>query len=77
VQAYDQQERKKLDSYGWADQSKGEVRIPIQEAMKLVLQRGLPTKPATAALPAGVPQQPGIQMPTGSSSGRVSERRKE
>jgi hypothetical protein len=32
-----------LNSYGWVDQNNGIVRIPIDEAMKLVVQRGLPT----------------------------------
>ena len=33
-----------LDSYGWVDKNAGIVRIPIDEAMKLTLQRGLPTR---------------------------------
>jgi hypothetical protein len=33
-----------LDSYQWADKSAGTVRIPITEAMKLVVQRGLPAR---------------------------------
>lgn len=36
-----------LESYGWVDKNGGVVRIPIDEAMKLVLQRGLPSRPAT------------------------------
>ena len=36
-----------LDNYTWVDQSKGTVRIPIEQAMKLIAQRGLPV--ATAA----------------------------
>jgi hypothetical protein len=36
-----------LKSYGWVDKNGGVVRIPIDEAMKLVLQRGLPSRPAT------------------------------
>jgi hypothetical protein len=31
-----------LDNYSWANQSQGKVRIPIQRAMELVAQRGLP-----------------------------------
>ena len=31
-----------LSTYGWEDQSRGVVRIPIEEAMKLVAERGLP-----------------------------------
>jgi hypothetical protein len=31
-----------LDSYGWVDRNSGTVRIPIDQAMQLLLQRGLP-----------------------------------
>jgi hypothetical protein len=33
-----------LSSYGWVDQRAGVVRIPISEAMKLTVQRGLPAR---------------------------------
>jgi hypothetical protein len=33
-----------LTSYGWVDRSNGVVRIPIDEAMKLTVQRGLPAR---------------------------------
>ncbi len=33
-----------LTSYGWVDKNNGVVRIPIDEAMKLTLQRGLPAR---------------------------------
>ena len=33
-----------LDSYGWVDKNAGIVRIPIDEAIRLTLQRGLPTR---------------------------------
>jgi hypothetical protein len=35
---------KQLKSYGWVDEQGGVVRIPIDEAKKLLLQRGLPTR---------------------------------
>lgn len=31
-----------LESYGWVDRQKGVTHIPIDRAMKLLLQRGLP-----------------------------------
>jgi len=34
-----------LTTYGWVDRNVGVVRIPIDEAMKLVIQRGLPARP--------------------------------
>jgi len=33
-----------LTTYGWVDRSSGVVRIPIDQAMKLLVQRGLPTR---------------------------------
>jgi hypothetical protein len=33
-----------LKSYGWVDEPGGIVRIPIEDAKKLLLQRGLPTR---------------------------------
>jgi hypothetical protein len=35
-----------LSNYTWVDQSKGTVRIPIEQAMQLIAQRGLPVAPA-------------------------------
>jgi hypothetical protein len=37
-------EDERLTSYGWVDKNAGVVRIPIDEAMKLTLQRGLPSR---------------------------------
>jgi hypothetical protein len=34
-----------LTSYGWVEQSEGIVRIPIERAMALLAERGLPTRP--------------------------------
>jgi hypothetical protein len=33
-----------LNSYGWIDKQDGVVRIPIEEAMKITAQRGLPVR---------------------------------
>jgi len=33
-----------LSTYGWVDKSTGVVRIPIDAALKLTLQRGLPAR---------------------------------
>ena len=41
----------RLDSYQWMDKSAGIVRIPIGEAMKLTVQRGLPTRAAAGVQP--------------------------
>src|ERR1041385_507696 len=41
-------ERMALSSYGWVDQQKGIVRVPIDEAMKRVLEKGLPAAEAAS-----------------------------
>lgn len=33
-----------LSTYGWVDQGAGKVRIPIERAMDLLVQRGLPVR---------------------------------
>ena len=40
-----------MHSYGWVDQQAGVVRIPIDRAMELLAQRGLPTRPQAGAVP--------------------------
>lgn len=44
-------EEQTLDSYGWVDQKAGVVRLPIERAMQLIAQRGLPTTPRVGAAP--------------------------
>jgi hypothetical protein len=38
-----------LNSYGWVDQNAGVVRIPIDRAMDILVQKGLPVRGATPA----------------------------
>ena len=40
-----------LDHYSWVDEAKGKVRIPIERAMELIAQRGLPVAPPVATEP--------------------------
>lgn len=40
-----------LDHYTWVDRTQGKVRIPIDQAMALVAQRGLPVAPAAQQEP--------------------------
>lgn len=35
-----------LDNYTWVDRSQGKVRIPVDRAMQLIAERGLPVAPA-------------------------------
>ena len=39
-----------LENYSYVDQGKGTVRIPIERAMELIAERGLPVVPAAAAV---------------------------
>lgn len=59
------EEERQLNSYGWVDGSRGETHIPIDRAMELLLQQGLP---ARQEAPPGT--SPG--MPEKSSSGRIA-----
>jgi hypothetical protein len=43
------EEDETLTSYGWVDQRAGVVRIPIDEAMKLIVEQGLPRTSIPAA----------------------------
>ena len=45
------QEEQTLNSYGWVDEKAGVVRIPIERAMQLVAQRGLPTAAKAGTIP--------------------------
>ena len=61
-----------LESYGWIDKTAGTVHIPIDEAIRLTLERGLPARDASAA-----PDEQSGMMATDSSAGRVLERRRQ
>jgi hypothetical protein len=41
-----------LTTYGWVDRDNGIVHIPIDRAMDLILQRGLPTRPQSQPQPS-------------------------
>src|SRR5271165_2963234 len=45
------QEEQTLNSYGWVDESAGVAHIPIEHAMQLLAQRGLPTTPKAGTVP--------------------------
>lgn len=44
-----------LNGYGWVDRNNNIVRIPIDTAMRLTLQRGLPSRAAAAPQAAQAP----------------------
>ena len=45
-------EASSLSGYSWVDRNAGTVRIPIDRAKALVIERGLPTRPGTTSAPA-------------------------
>jgi len=79
-----QRENAELREYGWVDRNAGTVRIPIDQAKELLLQRGLPSRAAAPAadLPGGATSDSttgadaAAMMPADSSSGRTMERRR-
>jgi hypothetical protein len=40
-----------LNNYSWANQAQGKVRIPIERAMELIAQQGLPVAPQVTEAP--------------------------
>jgi hypothetical protein len=46
-----------LSTYGWADQNAGTVHIPIDRAMDLLAQRGLPVRQEKAEAASGTQQK--------------------
>jgi hypothetical protein len=64
------QEDAVLQGYGWIDKNAGTVRIPIDQAMRLTIERGLTSRPEPGA------DTPGM-MPQDSSGGRTFERRRQ
>lgn len=44
-------EERVLSSYGWVDQKAGIVRIPIERAMEMLVERGLPARTGSEAVP--------------------------
>ena len=60
-------EEQTLSTYDWVDQKAGAVRIPIDRAMDLLAQRGLPvrTQTATEAASTGQPSKPAPEKKKG------------
>jgi hypothetical protein len=66
-------ESRELQEYSWIDKDAGVVRIPIADAMRLTLQRGLPARAEDPEHPA---TPPGM-LASDASAGRVMERRRQ
>lgn len=53
-------EDERLATYGWVDQQKGVVRIPIGRAIDLLSQRGLPARKEAPPAETGQPTESGL-----------------
>ena len=61
LKAYHAEQDKVLSEYGWVDQQAGVVRIPVDRAMDLLLQKGYPVQ---GKAPANGPKNtPGAEPP--------------
>lgn len=69
IYEFRQSENAVLHGYGWIDKNAGTVRIPIDEAMRLTIERGLPVRSDLVELPGPMPQD--------ATGGRTVERRKQ
>ena len=54
---YLKQQQQTLDTYGWVDQKAGVVRVPIDRAMDLLLEKGLPVRAESGGGPPGSQQK--------------------
>jgi hypothetical protein len=64
IRQFRKQEDQMLNNYGWIDQQNGIIRIPIEQAKKMIVQRGAPATPPSAsqgAMPPGA--LPGAATP--------------
>ena len=48
LRQFHEEEMRTLDGYGWVDQQGGVARVPIEQAKKLIVERGLPARTAGA-----------------------------
>ena len=63
LSAFREEEAQQLNTYGWINKTAGVVRIPVDRAMDLVLQKGLPAR------------QPGQPGKAGPSSYELQQQR--
>ena len=49
IEALRAEQQELMTSYGWIDPEAGVVRIPVDEAMRLIAERGLPARPPVSA----------------------------
>jgi hypothetical protein len=81
------EEDRQIRSYGWVDPKAGIARIPIERAMDILAQKGLPKVPAPAAVPGAPPntsipparkrEEPGKELDRGPPPAKPGEPRPE
>jgi hypothetical protein len=83
-EVYDQAKQQELRSYGAMTKHPGEFHIPIDEAKRLLIERGVAALPAQPSGPAPAVQSSRLSSafgedspPTAASAGRVPERRRD
>lgn len=73
-------EEKTLNSYGWVDEQAGQAHMPIEKAMEMVAQRGLPTTPRAGVEPQSVVstgKQAAGNSDTSKVAGKTARKQKE
>jgi len=65
-----------LSSYGWVDKATGTVHLPIEEAMRLAVERSLRARPDVPT-PSTIALEDAGAMPSDASAGRKVERRRQ
>lgn len=67
-------EEETLNSYGWIDQKAGVAHIPIERAMELIAQRGLPTAPQNSVAAEKQKAQAAVNPKTRARPGGAQQR---
>lgn len=65
-----------LTGYAWVDRAAGTVRVPIEEGMRLAIERSLRARPDVPT-PSTINLEDAGAMPSDASAGRVTERRRQ
>jgi hypothetical protein len=66
LRRFKREQREALSGYGWVDQSKGLVRIPIDEAMRIIAARGRQAyDPLDQSASTSSPRAPAAGSPDG------------
>lgn len=77
LKAFRKEEDEILNSYAWVDRANGTVRLPIEEAMHLAIEKSLRGRPAAQAVEGITGLEDTSATPSDASSGRVLERRRQ